>query len=93
MIRVSRSRSPRPVITLRPQHGFGSGQSGSVLVHQLRDEAANPRSMQREGDAVGGDVNAVDQQAEDARLLGRIQLVPHRLKRAKRLDGLSWDAR
>jgi hypothetical protein len=80
-------------ITQRPPARVRERPERERPVHQLRDEAANPRSMQREGDAVGGDVNAVDQQAEDARLLGRIQLVPHRLKRAKRLDGLSWDAR
>jgi hypothetical protein len=32
-----------------------------LLVRQLRDEAANLGSMQRDGDAVGRDVDSLDQ--------------------------------
>jgi hypothetical protein len=32
--------------------------------------------MQRDGDAVGRDVNPLNQQPQDARLLGRVELVP-----------------
>ena len=45
--------------------------------------------MQRDGDAVGRDVDALDQQPQDARLLGRVELVPYRLERAERLDDLA----
>jgi hypothetical protein len=62
------------------QQGFGSGKSGSLLVRQLRDEAANPGSMQRDGDAVGRDVDPFDQQPRDPRLFGRVELVLHRLE-------------
>jgi hypothetical protein len=41
------------------------------------------RSMQRDGDAVGCDVDPLDQQPQDPRLLGRVQLVPDRLQRAR----------
>jgi hypothetical protein len=38
--------------------------------------------MQRHGDAVGSDVAPLDQQPQDARLLGWVGLVPDRLKSA-----------
>ena len=38
----------------------GSGQSGSVLARQLRDETANPSGMQRDGEAVGRDIDPSD---------------------------------
>jgi hypothetical protein len=42
--------------------------------------------MQRDGDAVGRDVDPFDQQPEDARLFDRVELVPDRLESAQRLD-------
>ena len=45
--------------------------------------------MQRDGDAVGRDVDPLDQEPQDARLLGRVELVPDRLERAERLDDLA----
>ena len=66
--------------------GFGSGRSGRLLVRQLRDKTANPRSMQRDGDAVGRHLDPLDQQPQDARLLGRVELIPDRIESAERLD-------
>jgi hypothetical protein len=40
------------------------------LVGQLRDEAADSGGMQRDGDAVGRDVDPLDQQPEDSLLAG-----------------------
>jgi hypothetical protein len=60
-----------------------------VLARQLRDEAANPGGMQRDGNAVGRHVDPLDQQPQDARLLGRVELVPDRLERAQRVDHLA----
>jgi hypothetical protein len=48
-----------------------------ALVRQLRDEAANPCSMQRDRDAGGRDIDLLDQQPQDPRLLGGVELVPH----------------
>jgi ATP-dependent Clp protease protease subunit len=39
------------------------------LVRPLRDKAANPGSMQRDGDAVGRDVDPVDEQPQNAMLV------------------------
>ena len=58
------------------------------MVRQLRDEAPNPRGMQRHGNPVWRDVDPLDQQPENANLLGWVQLVPHRLKRAQRVNHL-----
>jgi hypothetical protein len=45
--------------------------------------------MQRDGDTVGRDVDPLDQEPQDARLLGRVQLVPHRLEGAEGLDDIA----
>ena len=42
--------------------------------------------MQRDGDAVGRDVDPLDEQPEDPRLLGRVELVPNRLERARGVE-------
>jgi hypothetical protein len=39
--------------------------------------------MQRDGDTVGRDVDPLDQQPQYARLLGRVEFVPHRLESAE----------
>ena len=57
----------------------------SLLVRELRDEAANPGGVQRDGDAVGRNVDPLDQQPQDSRLLGRVELIPDRLEGAERL--------
>jgi hypothetical protein len=45
--------------------------------------------MKRYGDAVGGDVDPLDQEPQDACLLGRVELVPNRLERAEGFDHLA----
>jgi hypothetical protein len=45
--------------------------------------------MQRDGDAVGRDVDPLDQQPQYPRLLGRVQLVPDRLERAEAFDDIA----
>ena len=45
--------------------------------------------MQRDGDAVGRDLDPLDQQSQDARLLGRVELVPDRLERAEGFDDIA----
>ena len=42
--------------------------------------------MQRDRDAVGSDIDPLDQQPQDARLLGWVKLVPDRLESAEGLD-------
>ena len=59
------------------------------MVGQLRDEAANPGGMQRDGDSVGRNVDPLDQQSHDACLLGRVELVPNRLERAQGLNDIA----
>jgi hypothetical protein len=54
----------------------------SLCASQLCDEAANPGGMQRDRDTVGRDVDPLDQQPQDPRLLGRVELVPDRLESA-----------
>jgi hypothetical protein len=44
--------------------------------------------MQRDGDTVGRDVDPLDQEAQDACLLGRVELVAYRLERAESLNDL-----
>jgi hypothetical protein len=46
--------------------------------------------MQGHGDPIRRDVDPLDQQPEDLRLLGRVELVPNRLERAQRLDHLTF---
>ena len=89
MVRVSTSRPRARSLLCGLQQGFGRGQSGSLLVRQLRDEAANPGGMQRDGDAVGRDVDPLDQQPQDACLLGRVELVPDRLQRSEGFDDIA----
>jgi hypothetical protein len=60
-----------------------------LLIGQLRDEATNPGGMQRDGDPVGRDVDPLDQEPQDACLLGRVQLVPYRLERAEGFDDVA----
>jgi hypothetical protein len=55
--------------------------SSSVHTRQLRHEDVDPRSLQRDGDAVGRNVDPLDQQPRAPRLLGWEELVPHRLER------------
>jgi len=45
--------------------------------------------MQRDGDTVGCDVDALNQQPEDPRLLGRVELLPHRLERTVTFDDVA----
>jgi hypothetical protein len=61
-----------------------------LLVRQLRDEAADSGGVQRHGDAVGRHIDPLDQEPEDARLLGRVELFRDRLERAQRLDDLAF---
>ena len=81
--------------TRAPGHYSAASSKGSerpdrsLLVRQLRDEAANPGSMQRDGDAVRRDIDPLDQQPHDACLLGRIELVPYRLERSERFDDIA----
>jgi hypothetical protein len=60
-----------------------------ALARQLSDEAANPGGTQRQGDTVGRDIDPLDQEPQDARLLGRVQLVPDRLKRPEGFDDIA----
>jgi hypothetical protein len=46
--------------------------------------------MQGDGDAVRRDVDPLDQQPYDARLLGRVELVPDRLERAEGFENVAW---
>ena len=46
--------------------------------------------MQRDGNAVGRDVDPLDQQPQDARLLGRVEFVPDPLERAEDVDDLAF---
>jgi hypothetical protein len=46
--------------------------------------------MQSHGDAVGRDFDPLYQQPEDARLLGRVELDPHRLERPEGFDDLAF---
>jgi hypothetical protein len=39
---------------------------------------------------VGRHIDPLDQEPEDARLLGRVELFPDRLERAQRLDDLAF---
>ena len=64
-------------------NAFGRGRSGSLLVRQFRDEAADSGSVQRDGDAVGSDIDPLDQQPQDARLLSGVKLVADRLESAE----------
>jgi hypothetical protein len=45
--------------------------------------------MQRDGNVVGRDVDPLDQQPEDASLLGRVELVPDRLERPEGFDDIA----
>jgi len=45
--------------------------------------------MQRDGDAVGRDVDPLNQEPHDARLLGRVELVPDRLERPEGFDDIA----
>jgi hypothetical protein len=45
--------------------------------------------MQRDRDAVGGDVDPLDQEPHDACLLGRVELVPHRFERPEGFDDIT----
>jgi hypothetical protein len=45
--------------------------------------------MQRDGHAVGRDVDALDQQPQDARLFGRVLLIPYRLQRPEGFDDVA----
>jgi hypothetical protein len=45
--------------------------------------------MQRDGDAVGRDVDALDQEPQDARLLGRVEFVPNWLERPEGFDDIA----
>jgi hypothetical protein len=46
--------------------------------------------MQRDRDAIRRDVDPLDEQPEDPRLLGRVDLVPHWLERGDHLDELAY---
>ena len=48
--------------------------------------------MQRDGDAVGRYVDALDQQPEDASLLGRVELVPDWLEGTEGVDVATFSA-
>jgi hypothetical protein len=45
--------------------------------------------MQGHGDAVGRDVDPLDQEPQDARILGWVELVPHRLERAQGFEDIA----
>ena len=45
-----------------------------------------PRGMQRHRDPIGRDVDPLDQEPHDPRLLARVELVPDRLERAEGFD-------
>jgi hypothetical protein len=64
--------------------------SRGLVARQFSDEAANSGCVQRDGDAVGRDFDALDQEPQDARLLGRVELIPDRLKRAEGLYDLEF---
>jgi hypothetical protein len=52
-------------------------------------EAPNPGGMQGDEETVGRDVDPLDQEPQDTRLLGRVEFVPNRLERAERVDHLA----
>ena len=56
------------------QQGFGAAGAEPSLVRQFRDEAPDSGGMQRQGDAVGSDIDPLDQQPQDPRLLSGVEL-------------------
>ena len=86
MVRVSTSRPTRSVITLRPPATGRTGPERERPGPPAPRRGCGFRRQQRDGDAVGSDVDPLDQQPQDARLLGRVELVPHRLERAEGVD-------
>jgi hypothetical protein len=69
--------------------GLQHGSLRRGLVRQLGDEAASPSCMKRDGDAVGRDVDPLDQQPQDPRLRGLTELVRHRLERPEGFDDIA----
>jgi hypothetical protein len=64
------------------------GRSSGVFARQFSDQTTDPGGMEHDGDAVGRDVDALNEQPEDPRLLGRVKLIPcaDRLERAEGFD-------
>jgi hypothetical protein len=61
IVSVSTSELVRSVVTRRPPARVRKRPEWSLLARHLTDEAANTRCMQRDGDTVGRDVDALDQ--------------------------------
>ena len=80
------------VTPLRLRDGIASSSSArnSIGLAKILQSAREAVWSEPEGNAVGAHVDALDQQLDDARLLGREQFVPERIELDERVAHLGF---